>query len=255
LLSLETALPEYRSCLHSALVSRADPRTFGPAPALTVFLDVKKLYHIIRTPTAILPPRVAMMKMGALAPLINQIELDERENFSPAQIAKFKSDPTFYEEFSAALELDSNAKFAVALMKDSPQQKWASSRVREFMIAMLKGDETLCAQLIPDFPLGCRRMTPAPGYLESFHDPKVELRTTPIKRINKLGIELEGGETLQVDAIICATGFDSSFRPTFPLVGKKGNLQDIWAAETPKSYMSLAVDGLPNYFSTYLLYL
>lgn len=214
---------------------------------------MKELYHIIRAPTAILPPRVATMKMGPLAPMIKQIELDEKENFSPAQIAKFKSDPDFYERFTAALELDSNAKFVIALMKDSPQQKWASGKVREFMTAMLRGDEKLCAQLIPDFPLGCRRMTPAPGYLESFHDPKVHLRSTPIKRVTKLGIEFEDGEILDVDAIICATGFDSSFRPAFPLVGRKGNLQDIWAAEVPKSYMSLAVDGLPNYFSKCLL--
>lgn len=190
------------------------------------------------------------MKAGAMAPLIDQIELDDKENFTADQIARFKSDPAFYEAFTSALELDSNIKFVIALMKDSPQQKWASGKVREFMTTMLKGDPKLCSQLVPDYPLGCRRMTPAPGYLESFHDPRVELRTQAIKRITKHGIELNDGEVLEVDAIICATGFDSSFRPVYPLMGRKGNLQDLWTKETPKSYMSLAVDGFPNYFST-----
>ncbi|KAL9944486.1 hypothetical protein ACHAQF_006586 [Verticillium nonalfalfae] len=209
---------------------------------------VKKLHHLIRSPTAILPPRIATMKMGRAAPIINQIGLDEQENFTPAQIERFKSDPAFLEQFTQALEMDSNIKFAIALMKDSPQQQWAAGKVREFMTAMLRGNEKLCQQLIPDFPLGCRRMTPAPGYLESFHDPKVSLVTTSIKRFVPQGIELETGELIEVDAIICATGFDSSFKPPFSLVGRHGNLQDIWTAETPKSYLSLAVAGLPNYF-------
>jgi cation diffusion facilitator CzcD-associated flavoprotein CzcO len=223
-------------------------------PQLTIDLvlaDVKKLYHIIRSPTAILPPRLATMKAGAFAPLLEKIELDAQENFTPEQIARFKSDPAFYETFTSALELDSNIKFVIALMKDSPQQKWASGKVREFMTAMLRGDEKLCSQLIPNYPLGCRRMTPAPGYLESFQDPRVELRSKAIKSATKSGLVLEDGEVLEVDAIICATGFDSSFRPVYPLVGRKGNLQDIWARETPKSYMSLAVDGCPNYFSEF----
>ncbi|KAF3803376.1 FAD-binding monooxygenase aflW [Colletotrichum gloeosporioides] len=210
---------------------------------------VKELHHIIRTPTLIIPPRVATMKMGPSAPLMQQIEMDKEERFSPAQIERFKNDPEFYHKFAKTLETDSNIKFAVALVAGSPQQKWALGKTKEFMMAMLKGDEKLCKQLIPDFALGCKRLTPAPGYLESFHDPKVSLHTDAIKRFVANGIELNNGQVLEVDAIVCATGFDSSFRPSFPLTGRNGNLQDIWAEQTPKAYMSLAVAGLPNYFS------
>ncbi|TDZ73236.1 FAD-binding monooxygenase moxY [Colletotrichum trifolii] len=209
---------------------------------------VKRLHHIIRTPTLIIPPRVTTMKMGPSAPLMSQIEMDEEERFSPAQIERFKSDPVLYEKFARTLETESNIKFAVGLVAGSPQQKWALGKTKEFMTAMLKGNETLCKQLIPDFPLGCKRLTPAAGYLESFHDPRVSLHSNGIKRFVAQGIELSDGEILEVDAIMCATGFDSSFRPLFPLVGRHGNLQDIWAERTPKAYMSLAVAGLPNYF-------
>ncbi|KAF6841802.1 phenylacetone monooxygenase [Colletotrichum musicola] len=209
---------------------------------------VKRLHHIIRTPTLIIPPRVSTMKMGASASLLQQIEMDEEERFTQAQIDRFKNDPAFCQKFSKTLEMDSNIKFAVALVAGSPQQKWALAKTKEFMMAMLKGDEKLCKQLIPDFALGCKRLTPAPGYLESFHDPRVSLHTNAIKRFVPQGIELSDGQVLEVDAIICATGFDTSFRPSFPLVGRNGNLQDIWSEQIPKAYMSLAVPGLPNYF-------
>lgn len=175
--------------------------------------------------------------------------MDELERFSLATIERFKTDPAFYKKFSQTLEMDSNIKFAVSLIAGSPQQVWALGKTKEFMTAMLGGNETLCKQLIPEFPLGCKRLTPASGYLESFHDPRVSLHTDAIKRFVAQGIELANGEILEVDAIICATGFDSSFRPSFPLVGRQGNLQDIWSEQTPKAYMSLAVAGLPNYFS------
>ncbi len=113
---------------------------------------------------------------------------------------------------------------------------------------MLGGNQELCKALIPDFPLGCRRMTPGHGYLQALTKPNVEIRRSEIKRFVAEGIELESGEVLKVDAIVCATGFDTSFCPRFPIIGRDGNLQEKWQKETPKAYMSCAVAGLPNYF-------
>lgn len=135
------------------------------------------------------------------------------------------------------------------MLKDGPVQKFARGKVAEYMTALLGGDEKLCAALIPTYPLGCRRITPAPGYLQALAKPNVEIVTQGMKRFVPEGIELQSGEVIKVDAIICATGFDLSFRPRFPLVGRKGNLQDIWGKDLPKAYMSCAVAGLPNYFS------
>ena len=92
-------------------------------------------------------------------------------------------------------------------------------------------------------------MTPGHGYLQALTKPNVEVFSGGPKRFFADGVELESGEILKVDAIVCATGFDSSFHSRFPLVGRNGNLQDIWNTEVPKAYMSCAVAGLPNYFS------
>lgn len=131
-------------------------------------------------------------------------------------------------------------------------QKFAQAKATEYMTATLGGDERLCKALIPQFPLGTRRITPAPGYLEALRAPKTELITQGISSVVPEGLRLESGEVIELDAIICATGFDNTFVPRFPLVGRHGNVQDLMRAETPKGYMSVALPGVPNYFSKLL---
>ena len=95
-------------------------------------------------------------------------------------------------------------------------------------------------------------MTPGHAYLQALTAPNVEVFTSGVKRIVPRGIELESGETREVDAIICATGFETTFVPRYPIHGRNGNLQDEWTRETPKAYLSCAVAGLPNFFSEFL---
>lgn len=137
------------------------------------------------------------------------------------------------------------------MLKDSETQAQAVKLLSQYMTSLLKNDPRLCKALIPSFPAGCRRLTPGPGYLESLSKPNVRVVTDPILRILPTGIETSTGETIFVDSIICATGFDLSFRPRFPLIGRKGggNLQDLWTENLPRAYMSCAVPEFPNYFS------
>ncbi|KAI0008903.1 FAD/NAD(P)-binding domain-containing protein [Xylariaceae sp. FL0662B] len=216
----------------------------------TIQPDVGKLYHFIRTPTWVIPPRiVSMMVMGGPAKsVLGQIELDEKENFTQSQIERFKEDPGFYRTFVKAIEQDINGAFPIVL-NGGPAQKFATSKVVEYMTAALGGNEKLCKALIPQFPLGCRRITPAPGYLEALNTPNTEVITEGIAAVVPEGIQLESGEVIKLDAIICATGFDNSFVPRFPIFGRGGNVQDTMRAGTPKGYMSCALPGVPNYFT------
>ena len=117
------------------------------------------------------------------------------------------------------------------------------------MKRLLGGDERLCKALIPTFPVGCRRLTPAPGYLESLTKANVRVMTDSIAKIVPTGLETANGEIVEVDSIICATGFDLSFRPRFPIFGTKSNLQKVWTENLPRAYMSCTVPDFPNYFS------
>jgi cation diffusion facilitator CzcD-associated flavoprotein CzcO len=134
------------------------------------------------------------------------------------------------------------------VLKDSDTHKFAAAMFAQYMREKIGDNETLSKALLPEFPLGCRRLTPGVGYLESLTQPNVRVVTDPIARVVPTGLVTQSGETIEVDAIVCATGFDVSFRPRFPLVGRQGNLQNVWDRQIPRSYMSCAVPNLPNYF-------
>lgn len=90
-------------------------------------------------------------------------------------------------------------------------------------------------------------MTPGVNYLETLSKPNVSVVYGEIREVTEKGCVCDDGNEYPVDVLICATGFDTTFKPRFPLIGPTGeNLQDIWAKE-PKSYLGLAAPDFPNY--------
>jgi cation diffusion facilitator CzcD-associated flavoprotein CzcO len=117
------------------------------------------------------------------------------------------------------------------------------------MKTKLRNNERLIKHLIPDFAVGCRRPTPGNGYLEALIKENVRVITEPIEKVVPKGIVLATGELVEIDAFICATGFDVSFTPRFPMIGRNNvSLADQWS-DKPEAYLSLAVENFPNYFS------
>ena len=108
----------------------------------------------------------------------------------------------------------------------------------------------IAEHLIPNFSPGCKRLTPGPGYLESLTENNVEVIPIPIDQINATGIRTSDGKQRDVDMIVCATGFDTSNLHQFPIFGRDGiKLQEKWeAADRPETYLTMAVDGFPNFF-------
>lgn len=77
--------------------------------------------------------------------------------------------------------------------------------------------------------LTSRRPTPGNGYLEALLQPNVHTFTNGmLQRVTPKGfIDSEGIEH-ECDIFVCATGFDTSFRPRFPVVVDGVNVQDRW---------------------------
>lgn len=130
------------------------------------------------------------------------------------------------------------------------------------MRVKLGNDEALLRHLLPtDFAVGCRRPTPGNGYLEALTKDNVRViyAEEGIDQVVPDGLRLSPGvssapasepTTVEVDAIICATGFDLSFCPRFELVGRGGeSIHEAWK-DVPEAYLSTAMPGFPNYFST-----
>ena len=117
-------------------------------------------------------------------------------------------------------------------VKDSPEHEDAESFARKQMADKLNNNPELCEKLIPKWELGCRRITPGQGYLESFTRDNVQLTNSSITSIDATGIHTEEGKHYEVDVVICATGFDVSQVPNFKVAGRNGvTLAQKWAKE------------------------
>jgi cation diffusion facilitator CzcD-associated flavoprotein CzcO len=96
-------------------------------------------------------------------------------------------------------------------------------------------------KLIPDWSVGCRRLTPGINYLESLTKPNVTVVYGEINEVTEKGCLCDDGQEYPVDVLICAIGFDTTFKPRFPLIAPNGkNLQDVWSGE-PRSYLGLGL--------------
>jgi len=81
---------------------------------LTSSPGAKKLYHVVRTPTWVPPPRIQSWKiMGQAQEVMSKIQMDSQDNFSQETIEKFKSDPEFYRTFVKEIEALVNNTFPI----------------------------------------------------------------------------------------------------------------------------------------------
>lgn len=102
--------------------------------------------------------------------------------------------------------------------------------------------------LKPDYPPGCRRLTPGPGYLNAIAEDNVEYISIPIVKVTESGIETNDGNVRDVDVIICATGFDTTCKPRIPTYGLEGiSLAEVYNP-VPEAYLSMCPARMPNYF-------
>ncbi|KAK5065320.1 hypothetical protein LTR84_001158 [Exophiala bonariae] len=159
----------------------------------------------------------------------------------------FENDPKKHHQYRKQIIHSINDSFKMFL-KGSELNQQIYDLACQQMRNKLKNNSDLCDLLIPKWELGCRRITPGEGYLEAFLRDNVELTQSPITRIDDDSILTADGKTYKVDVVVCATGFDVSYRPQYPVIGRNSvSLADKWAEE-PSSYLSLASTDMPNYF-------
>ncbi|KAH9225325.1 hypothetical protein K456DRAFT_1732009 [Colletotrichum gloeosporioides 23] len=191
-----------------------------------------KVTAFIRTPSWISPP-VALPEADRPS-----YSYDEGEK------TRFRENDAEYLENRKRLEAQFNGMFD-AFFKASPQQRALRERFESRMRSLIR-DVALQERLIPKFEAGCRRINPGEQYLLTLQEPNVEPVFESIEKITATGIAA-GGVEYPVDVLIAATGFNTTFRPRFPIIGRDGkNLQDVWA-ESPTSYCGMGVSGFPNY--------
>ncbi|RVX75122.1 hypothetical protein B0A52_01399 [Exophiala mesophila] len=160
---------------------------------------------------------------------------------------RFREDKAFHREYRRKIIHSSNSMFKM-FVKGSPENRKVSESGRLQMAEKLHGDPDLCSKLIPTWGVGCRRITPAEGYLEAFSKPNVQLVFNTVTRATEDSVITADGQSYKVDVIACATGFDVSWRPQWRMIGRNGvDLDQQWKVD-PRAYVSLAAADMPNYF-------
>lgn len=201
-------------------------------------LVVKQLFSFHRSPSWI-----AMEFAGQWATEGRNTEYSEKQR------RQFREDPEYFLEYRRNIESSMNARFP-SFFRYSGAQKLGVENVSKSMRTRLGNDPELSKKLIPKFPLGCRRVTPGHGYLEALTKENVTVETTSISRVTDSGIETADGKLHEVDVIVTATGYVTSFVPRFPIIGLNGvNLQEVWRRKAAQGYLSVTVPSMPNYFS------
>ncbi|KAK9450521.1 uncharacterized protein V1518DRAFT_414073 [Limtongia smithiae] len=166
--------------------------------------------------------------------------------FSDEELKHFKNDPEFFLKYRKMIEQELQSVHHITFRGQSSQE--AADAFKAGMRAKLATKPEIFEKLLPSFPPGCRRLTPGPGYLSSLTKDNVSFISDEIDCIVPTGIVTKDGTLREVDAIICATGFDTTYTGRFPVIGRNGtNLTDKWA-KYPETYLSMTTDGFPNMF-------
>ncbi|KAF7188787.1 FAD-binding monooxygenase moxY [Pseudocercospora fuligena] len=201
---------------------------------------VKQLYHWIRSPIWI---TAGFAQTWAGKDGANFEYTEEQRKF-------LEENPKKYMEYRKQVENELNQRFKF-IIKGSEEAKAAREFSYDQMARKMNNDKRLCDKIIPkNFNPGCRRPTPAPGYLEALVAPNATIFTEAIGHFTETGFVDQEGNHHDCDVVICATGFDTSWLPRFPFRAHGKDIRDIWnPTDGVTSYLSVAVPNFPNHFS------
>lgn len=118
-------------------------------------------------------------------------------------------------------------------------RKHFQARMREYLT-----DDEIYQALLPSFAVGCRRLTPGDPYMKAVQQRNVTVHRAALAKVKGNTIIGSNGTQVEVDTLICATGFDLNYTPKYPVKGRNGVLlQDKWA-EIPQGYVCICVELL-----------
>lgn len=170
--------------------------------------------------------------------------------YTEEQIKDFNEKPEEYTKYCRGVEGELNKRFTLMHMK-AKDQKNSRELIASIMSEQLGNSsaaDVLKARMIPNFALGCRRMTPGSGYLQSLTKENVQVVNESVMRLTQTGVVDESGVEHEVDVVICATGFDTSFTPHFKVTGRNGADIKEQFGDFPVGYLGIMAENFPNMF-------
>jgi cation diffusion facilitator CzcD-associated flavoprotein CzcO len=113
-------------------------------------------------------------------------------------------------------------------------------------------DLALRDRLLPDYPLGCKRILLANDYYAALARPNAEVVTEAIREVSEKGVITADGVEHPADVLIYGTGFQAlDFLAPMRVHGLGGlDLNQAWK-DGAEAYLGVTVSGFPNLFLLY----
>jgi cation diffusion facilitator CzcD-associated flavoprotein CzcO len=138
------------------------------------------------------------------------------------------------------------------LMKQVRPVQWAARRYALGHLRRQVADPELRRRLVPDYPIGAKRVLFNDDYYPTLGRPNVRLVTEPIDAIVADGVRTRDGERHPAEVLIFATGFRTTdFLAPMRIRGAGGReLAEEWR-HGAHAYLGVTVSGFPNFFMLY----
>jgi len=190
----------------------------------------KKVYSVQRSPTWILPKP--------------DRPYTDREKWIFAHV------PFAKKIYRTRLWLRSESNISVIENGSDKTQEFKGIALR--VLEATVPDEDLRRKLTPDHPFGCKRLVFATEYLQALTQPHVEVVSNPARSLRARSLVTEDGTELDVDVVLCATGYAAAdYLGQIDVVGEGGvALRETWS-DGAYAYLGVAVPRFPNFFMLY----
>ncbi|CAE6343591.1 unnamed protein product [Rhizoctonia solani] len=140
-------------------------------------------------------------------------------------------------------------------LRNRPGARYFQNRVQKYAINYIKNTAPAKyhADLLPNYPLGCKRPIADPGYLSALHRPNVHLEWDPIVRIVPEGVVTKSGRKYELDILCFATGFNVESSVVLDVQGRGGlTLKDYYTREGgPTGYLCTTAPDFPNWITLF----
>ena len=142
--------------------------------------------------------------------------------------------------------------FVWRIIQGKPISRWVGMRWTTSELNKHIKDPELRAKMIPDYPMGARRVLLSDKIYPAFARDNVEVVTDDIAGFTQDGMKTQDGTQRRHDLVVYATGFHTNpFLKEIDVTGERGQrLKDQWSGGA-SAYLGIMTNGFPNLFVLY----
>jgi cation diffusion facilitator CzcD-associated flavoprotein CzcO len=135
------------------------------------------------------------------------------------------------------------------------RNRFLGSRIERMALSDMQEhvtDPELRKALVPDYPIGGKRILISDDYYAALARPDVKVVTTGVDRVDEHGVFDRDGTHHAADVLILATGFEStSFLVPMKIAGLDSRSLEAEWKDGARAYLGITVAGFPNFFMMY----